>query len=100
MVTESNGFSGDLDGISDEPLKLVLAQLLNKLIDARPLTQFEAGRIVGLPQSRMSQLRHYKLRNISVERLMVGLTAFGQNIEISLSPAEPETMGKVRVKVR
>ena len=50
--------------------KAVLAVKLNELIDQRSLSQIEAARITGMTQPKVSQVRRYKLQNISLERLM------------------------------
>ena len=54
--------------------KAVLAVKLNELIDKRSLSQTEAAHITGMTQPKVSQVRRYKLQNISLERLMQGRT--------------------------
>lgn len=53
--------------------KAVLAVKLNELIAKRGLSQTEAAHITGMTQPKVSQVRHYKLQNISLERLMRAL---------------------------
>ena len=48
--------------------KAVLAVKLNELIDKRSLSQTEAAHITGMTQPKVSQVRRYKLQNISLER--------------------------------
>ncbi|HRN61872.1 MAG TPA: helix-turn-helix transcriptional regulator [Luteimonas sp.] len=67
--------------------KAALAVRLNELIDARGLSQTEAARITGMTQPKVSQVRRYKLQNISLERLMQALASFDQRIEIVVQPA-------------
>jgi len=67
--------------------KAVLAAKLNSLIDKRSLSQTEAANITGMTQPKVSQLRHYKLQNISLERLMHALVSFDQQVEIVVRPA-------------
>lgn len=53
----------------------------------RGLTQVEVAALFGTPHPKVSEIRNYKLRGISLERLMQALTALGQRIEIVVSPA-------------
>jgi predicted XRE-type DNA-binding protein len=67
--------------------KAMLALKLNKLIDKRELSQAEVAAITGMTQPKVSQVRRYKLQNISLERLMQALVAFDQHVEIVVYPA-------------
>ena len=67
--------------------KAILAVKLNELIDKRGLSQVEAGRITGMTQPKVSQVRRYKLQNISLERLMQALVSLDQHVEIVVRPA-------------
>lgn len=67
--------------------KAVLAVKLNELIDKRGLSQMEAARITGMTQPKVSQVRRYKLQNISLERLMQALVTLDQHVEIVVRPA-------------
>jgi len=53
--------------------KAALALKLNELIDQRGLGQPEAAHTIGMTQPEVSQVRRYKLQNISLERLMQAL---------------------------
>lgn len=75
---------GDEEEIS---AKTVLAIKLNSLIDNRGLSQTEAARIIGMTQPKVSQVRRYKLQNISLERLMQALVSLDQDITIVIKPA-------------
>ena len=71
-------------GFPDAPelsARTVLAVKLNALLDARGLTQVEAARITGMTQPKVSQVRRYKLQNISLERLMCALVSLEQRVE-------------------
>ena len=77
-------------GFPDAPelsARTVLAVKLNALLDARGLTQAEAARITGMTQPKVSQVRRYKLQNISLERLMHALVSLEQRVEIVVRPA-------------
>ena len=67
--------------------KAALAIKLNALIDQRRLNQSEAAAITGMTQPKVSQVRRYKLQNISLERLMQALVSLDQDIKIVVQPA-------------
>lgn len=67
--------------------KAALALKLNELIDQRGLSQMEAAAITGMTQPKVSQVRRYKLQNISLERLMQALVSLDQHVEIVVLPA-------------
>ncbi len=75
------------DDAAELSAKAVLAVKLNELIDKRGLSQTEAGRITGMTQPKVSQVRRYKLQNISLERLMQALVSLDQHLEIFVRPA-------------
>ncbi len=75
---------GDVEEIS---AKTILAVKLNKLIDKRGLSQTDAADITGMTQPKVSQIRRYKLQNISLERLMQALVSLDQHVEIVVRPA-------------
>lgn len=55
--------------------KAVLAVKLNELIEKRGLSQTQAAGVIGMTQPKVSQVRRYKLQNISLERLMQALVS-------------------------
>lgn len=75
------------DDAEELSAKVVLAVKLNELIRERGLSQTEAARITGMTQPRVSQVRRYKLQNISLERLMQALVSLDQHVEIVVRPA-------------
>lgn len=68
--------------------KTALALKLNALIDRRSLSRIETAAITGMTLPKVSQVRCYKLQNISLERLMRALVSFDQHAEIVVSPAQ------------
>jgi predicted XRE-type DNA-binding protein len=70
--------------------KTILAKKLNEVIDSRRLTESETAELLGMPQSKFWAIRNYKLRDISLRRLMRALTALGQRVEIIVSPSTKE----------
>ncbi len=75
------------DDAEELSAKTVLAVKLNALIEQRGLSQIEAAAITGMTQPKVSQVRRYKLQNISLERLMQALVSFDQDVEIVVRPA-------------
>ncbi|EPQ8555372.1 helix-turn-helix domain-containing protein [Enterobacter hormaechei] len=75
------------DDAEELSAKVVLAVKLNELIDKRGLSQTEAADITGMTQPKVSQVRRYKLQNISLERLMQALVSLDQHVEIIVRPA-------------
>lgn len=77
----------DVDDAQELSAKAALALKLNELIDQRGLSQMEAAAITGMTQPKVSQVRRYKLQNISLERLMQALVSLDQHVEIVVLPA-------------
>ncbi|PXX38125.1 XRE family transcriptional regulator [Burkholderia sp. MS455] len=69
------------------PAKASLALKLNQLIDKRGLSQAETAAITGMTQPEVSQVRGYKLQNISLDQVMEALVSLGQHVEIVVRPA-------------
>ena len=63
--------------------KAVLAVKLSELIDKRGLSQTEVAGITGMTQPKVSQVRRYKLQNVSLERLMQALVSLDQQVGTS-----------------
>lgn len=75
------------DDAEELSAKAALALKLNALVDQRGLSQTEAAAITGMTQPKVSQVRRYKLQNISLERLMQALVSLDQRVEIVVQPA-------------
>ena len=75
------------DDADELSAKAALALKLNQLIDKRELNQTEAAAITGMTQPKVSQVRRYKLQNISLERMMRALVSLDQHVEIVVQPA-------------
>lgn len=67
--------------------KAALAMRINRILQERGATQVESATLLGMPQSKISQIKNYKLQNISLERLMHALVALDQRVEIVVTPA-------------
>ena len=77
--------------------KVLLAKKINDILESRGLTQSAAAELLGIPQPKISAIRHYRIRGISLERLMQALTALGQNIEIVVTPSKKKTTARIAV---
>lgn len=77
----------DFNDAAELSAKASLALKLNELIDRRGLNQTEAAAITGMTQPKVSQVRRYKLQNISLERLMQALVSMDQHVEIVVQKA-------------
>ncbi len=67
--------------------KASLALKFNELVEKRGLSQTATAAITGMTQPKVSQVRRYKLQNISLERLMQALVSLDQRVEIVVRPA-------------
>lgn len=77
--------------------KTILAKKINDILAGRSVTQSEAAELLGMPQPKVSAIRNYKLRGISLERLMQALTALGQHVEIVVTPSSRRSPARIDV---
>ena len=77
--------------------KTMLAKKVNDILHRRGLTQIEAGALLRMPQPKISALRNYKLRGISLERLMQALTVLGQHVEIVVRQSNKRQAARIDV---
>ena len=68
-------------------IKSGLAMEIARAIRRLRLTQEEAGRRMGIPQPKVSNLLRGDFANLSERKLMECLNRLGYNIEIKLTPA-------------
>jgi len=68
-----------------------LAAALNELLDQVGMTQYQAAKRLGMSQPKVSAIRNYKLRGISLERLIQALVDLDQQVEIVVTPTDPST---------
>ena len=82
----------------DLTIKEHFAAAINRLVQARTLTQKETARLLGITQPRVSALQNYKMDGFSLSRLMQFATALGYDVVIELRPhAAPRGKGQVTV---
>src|ERR1022692_3558910 len=82
----SGNVFGDLDLSNAEQLKIKsgLVMEIARAIRRLAITQEEAGRRMGLPQPKVSNLLRGDFTNLSERKLMDCLNRLGYNIEIKL----------------
>jgi predicted XRE-type DNA-binding protein len=68
----------------ERTLKVQLAMEVNRLLQARGITQTEAAKTLRILQPHVSDLARYRLDRFSVERLMGFLVALGRDVEIRI----------------
>ena len=95
-VFEDLGFAD----AGERKLRVQLAMRLNDLILDRKLTQASVAEIFRIPQPHVSELRNFKLRRFSSERLLHFITLLDQDVEIIIRPkAENHATGLVSVLI-
>lgn len=87
------------DASNDGSAKVTLASKLNELLDANGLSQSAAAQLLGMSQPKVSAIRNYKLRGISLERLMQALLALNQQVEIVVKPGRKAGSRSIRVAI-
>jgi predicted XRE-type DNA-binding protein len=75
-----------LPNAEEHQLKAALVVQLKRLITERGMTQTEAAKRVEISQPDLSKLLRGHLKLASVDRLMRMLTAFEQDVEITIRP--------------
>jgi predicted XRE-type DNA-binding protein len=85
------------DDAEELSAKAMLAMKVNALLDAQGLTQAGAAKMLGMPQPKISAIKNYKLRGVSLERLMQALTVLGQHVKIVVSPSKGRSSARIDV---
>jgi len=75
-----------LPDAEDMLLKSTIVIELRRLIKQRKLTQSAAGKLIGISQGDLSKVLCGQFRGYSEAKLMRMLTAFDQNVEITIQP--------------
>ena len=82
----------------ERQIKTRLALAVNELLKARRLKQREIAPLLGIPQPKVSALKHYRLEQFSVEKLLAFLTALDQDVEIMIRPRSSQhEVGRISV---
>jgi predicted XRE-type DNA-binding protein len=66
--------------------KADLAHRIIDIIEARKLTQVQAGKVLGVDQPKVSALKRGRLTDFSIERLVGFLLLLGHNVRITVTP--------------
>jgi predicted XRE-type DNA-binding protein len=75
-----------LPNAEEHQLKAALMVQFKRLIAGRELTQTAAAKLIEMEQPDLSKLLRGDFRLVSVEKLMRMLTAFDQDVEITVKP--------------
>ena len=75
-----------LPNAEEHQLKAALVVQLKRLMAERGLTQTDTAGLVAMKQPDLSKLLRGHFKLVSVEKLMRMLTAFDQDVEITLKP--------------
>lgn len=65
--------------------KSMLAMHIQDAIEARGISQREAGELMGIDQAKVSAIMHGKLKGFTMERLLRFLNALDLNVEIKVT---------------
>lgn len=85
--------------VEGHQLKALLVSRIQDTIEARGLTQVEAGMVMGIGQPDVSRMLRGNFRDVSVERLMRFLRLLGYEIEIVVrEPGKPATRQTIRLQ--
>lgn len=70
-----------------ELVKAKLTAQIHRLLKDQGLTQAEAAKLLGTTQAQVSALMRCRPVSVSVGRLMEFLTTLGQDVEVTIKPA-------------
>jgi predicted XRE-type DNA-binding protein len=87
-----------LPNAEEHLLKASLVVQLHRLIEARALTQVAAAKLIGIRQPDLSNILRGHYQGFSLERPMRMLTAFNQDIEITVRPRRGKSKDGGRIR--
>ncbi|SPF56108.1 Transcriptional regulator, XRE family [Candidatus Sulfopaludibacter sp. SbA4] len=67
--------------------KAEIARRINHMLADRKVSQVEAGKILGIPQPRVSDLARGRLGKFSLEKLIDFAKRLGNDVEIRIRPS-------------
>ena len=99
-VSSGNVFADlKLPDAEERQTKVHLAVAIQNEVTARNWSQAEAAEVLGINQPKVSALLKFRLEGFSVERLMLFLTALGNDIEITIKPRRRgQKLGRIVVE--
>ncbi|RQU05868.1 XRE family transcriptional regulator [Burkholderia cenocepacia] len=77
----------DYYDVGELAAKSVLVLKLNALMVSRGLTEEEAAALVEMARPVVTPEQRERLRNVTLDQLMLTLASFGQHVEIVVKPA-------------
>ncbi|WP_175767011.1 helix-turn-helix domain-containing protein [Burkholderia cenocepacia] len=77
----------DFDDAGALSAKSALALKLNALTAMRGLSEIEAAALAEMARPVVTPAQRDRLRNVSLDQLMLTLVSFGQHVEIVVRPA-------------
>ncbi|QND98071.1 hypothetical protein SY91_05527 [Burkholderia cenocepacia] len=77
----------DYYDVGELAAKSVLVLKLNALMASRGLTEEEAAALAEMAQPVVTPEQRERLRNVTLDQLMLTLASFGQHVEIVVKPA-------------
>ncbi len=101
-VTPSSGnvFADlNLPNPEERLVQATIALSIGGLIEKRGLTQAEAGAILGLPQSSVSNLVRGKLEKFTIDRLLRSMRKLDYDVTISFKP-KPKSRDEAPIHVK
>jgi len=81
----------------EELLKAKLVSKIAEVIEKRDITQVQAAEIMGLPQSKVSELCNGRTETYSIERLYRFLTRLGVGVSVVLEDQQDWSQGAIEV---
>jgi predicted XRE-type DNA-binding protein len=80
--------------------KADLVSVLHRYQQEQGLSQAAFGRLVGIPQPRLSQLYNGKIAGMSTDKLLDAIAKLGGHVTIRIEPhPQPADAGKVELEV-
>ena len=89
----------DFYDVGELAAKSALVLKLNSLIASQALTEGEAAALAEMARPAVTPEQRERLRNVSLDQLMVTLAAFGQHVEIVVRPAGKSGPAGITVSV-
>jgi predicted XRE-type DNA-binding protein len=87
QISSGNIFADlGLPNTDEHQLKAALVVQLSRIIKQRKLSQTDAAKLLGIKQRDLSKILRGHYRGYSVARLIRMLTAFNQDVEITIRP--------------
>lgn len=87
-VTESSGNVFADIGMPEPEVALLKSRLVEEIadaIEAKGMTQTEAGRVMGLAQANLSRLLRNQVQGFSLERMMMFLVRLGRGVDVAVA---------------